>query len=303
MLDPLRMAIICAALAGAGTAISLSTFRWFRNTSLSDRLLPFNSGETFITQRQPLRESILKTSLPTFSLSAERLARVLGVEENLVVRLQRAGWKLEPSDFRTKQFGWAAASLGLTLLLLFALRPPPIVVPVFVVAAPLLALLAIEQQLISATSKRQFELFNELPVISEQLAMLLSAGYSVGGALNRLAERNSGICGEELRIVTERIRLGLSIKSALKEWAERANVPELFRLVAILTLSDEAGDLGRLVAAEAATIRKEAHRQMLATIEKRGQQVWIPVTVATLVPGVIFLIIPFLQALSLFSSN
>ena len=38
-------------------------------------------------------------------------------------------------------------------------------------------------------------------------------------------------------------------------------------------------------------------------MEKRSQQVWIPVTVATLIPGVIFLSIPFIEALSLFSGS
>jgi hypothetical protein len=38
-------------------------------------------------------------------------------------------------------------------------------------------------------------------------------------------------------------------------------------------------------------------------MERRGQQVWIPVTVATLIPGVIFLSIPFIEALRLFSTS
>ena len=36
-------------------------------------------------------------------------------------------------------------------------------------------------------------------------------------------------------------------------------------------------------------------------MERRGQQVWIPVTVAALVPGAIFLAIPFIEALRLFA--
>jgi tight adherence protein C len=36
-------------------------------------------------------------------------------------------------------------------------------------------------------------------------------------------------------------------------------------------------------------------------MERRSQQVWIPVTVATLVPGVIFLAVPFVEALRMFS--
>ena len=41
----------------------------------------------------------------------------------------------------------------------------------------------------------------------------------------------------------------------------------------------------------------------METIERRSQQVWIPVTVATLLPGVLFLAVPFVEAMSLFTSG
>jgi tight adherence protein C len=39
-------------------------------------------------------------------------------------------------------------------------------------------------------------------------------------------------------------------------------------------------------------------RELVERMEARSQQVWIPVTVAALVPGVIFIAVPFTQALS-----
>jgi hypothetical protein len=38
-------------------------------------------------------------------------------------------------------------------------------------------------------------------------------------------------------------------------------------------------------------------------MERRAQTVWVPVTVAALVPGVLFLAIPFVEALRLFSAS
>ena len=40
----------------------------------------------------------------------------------------------------------------------------------------------------------------------------------------------------------------------------------------------------------------------METIERRAQQVWIPVTVATLLPGAIFMAVPFVSALDVFKS-
>jgi Flp pilus assembly protein TadB len=171
------------------------------------------------------------------------------------------------------------------------------------VGAPLLAFLFVEQQISSASAARQRRLFLELPVLAEQLAMLLSAGYSLGSALHRLSTRGSGVAAEDLRRVVVRIRHGLSEIEALREWAAVARVPALDRLVPVLALNREASDLGRLLSDEARAIRRDVQRELVETMERRSQTVWIPVTVATLVPGVIFLAIPFIEALRLFSGS
>jgi tight adherence protein C len=139
--------------------------------------------------------------------------------------------------------------------------------------------------------------------VAEQLGMLLGAGYSLGSALSRLAVRGTGACGRDLVRVTGRIRQGLTEVEALREWVAVADVEALRRLVSVLSLNRQAGDLGRLVSDEARSIRRDVHRELIETIERRGQQVWIPVTVAALVPGVIFLAVPFLDALRLFSNT
>jgi hypothetical protein len=69
------------------------------------------------------------------------------------------------------------------------------------------------------------------------------------------------------------------------------------------SLNHQAGDLGSLIGEEARAIRRDVHRELIETVERRGQQVWIPVTVAALVPGVILLAVPFVHALRLFSGS
>jgi hypothetical protein len=56
------------------------------------------------------------------------------------------------------------------------------------------------------------------------------------------------------------------------------------------------------VADEARGVRREAHRHTIEAIERRAQMVWIPVTVATLVPGVMFMAIPFIEAMRNFAA-
>jgi hypothetical protein len=80
-------------------------------------------------------------------------------------------------------------------------------------------------------------------------------------------------------------------------------VPAVERLVQVLALNRQAGDLGRLISEEARAIRRDVQRELVERIERREQQVWIPVTVATLVPGVIFMAVPFVEAMRLFAGS
>ena len=133
--------------------------------------------------------------------------------------------------------------------------------------------------------------------------MLLSAGFSLGARPQPPGRPRPGRRRQDLRRVVGRIRQGLSEVDALREWAALADVDALDRLVAVLALNREASDLGRLIAEEARAIRRDVHRELVEPIERRSQQVWIPVTVATLVPGVIFLAVPFVEALRLFGAS
>ncbi len=131
--------------------------------------------------------------------------------------------------------------------------------------------------------------------------MLLASGRSVGAAIAHLGRRGHGPLAEDLRQVTRRAQQGVDERTALREWADLRPCPGVAHLVGVLTLAGETTDLDRLVEQEADAIRAEAHRELLADLERRSQQVWVPVTVATLLPGSLLLLVPFLDALRLFA--
>jgi pilus assembly protein TadC len=230
----------------------------------------------------------------------EKLARLVGVSEDLEVRLLRVHAPLDVTGFRVRQIGSSVAGFGLAALVAMALRPAAPVVLVFLIGGPILAFLVQEQRLASESARWQRSLFLELPVVAEQLALLLAAGWSLTSALNRLAARSSGATAVDLRRVCRRIRQGVPETVALQEWAQVARVSVVDRLVPVLALNRDTSDLGRLIAEEARTARRDVHRELIEAAERRNQQVWIPVTVATLVPGVLFMAIPFVEALRAF---
>lgn len=298
----IRLIAAATILFFVGATLLLSEMRFFRNRTLASRVSPYLPGgslkrrqellslETFGELLRPLAESIGSVT-----------ARVFGISEELPRRLRRVHWDIDSSGFRLRQVGWAVGALAFVLLLSLGLGlPAPVVVGASLIT-PLLAFLIVEQQLATASDRWKARTFQELPVISEQIAMLLGSGFSLGAALQRVSDRGSGVIAQDLAVVVGRIRQGASEDAALQEWSDVVDVPAVARLVSILALNRESGDLGSLVAAEARNVRADAHRELIEAIEKKTQQVWIPVTLAALVPGIILMMIPFIRALSTFT--
>jgi tight adherence protein C len=285
-----------------GATLVLSEVRWFARTPLAERLRPYTPGGMGRTARSGIlsAETFREAIGPVARRLGERLSRLMGVAEDLDVRLLRIHSSIDVTGFRIRQLGYAVAGFGAAILFVVAVPQPAIIGLFTLLAVPTLAFLLQEQRLAAASARWQRRLFLELPVVAEQLSLLLSSGYSLSAAINRTAARSDGACGADLARVGLRIRQGLSEGEALREWAALADVDALGRLVPILALSGETSDLGRLVSEEARAIRRDVQRERIEAAERRAEQVWIPVTVAALVPGVIFLAVPFIEALRIF---
>lgn len=295
--------VLSAPALFAGTLLLLGDIRWFARRPLVERLQPYAPGGMSEPGRTGLLsvESFREVIGPVSESVGDRLSRLLGVSDSVERRLERIHSPLDVTAFRVRQLGWSVAAFGIACLLGLLLPVPPPVALLLALAGPLLAFLVAEQRLTMASRHWQRRLFLELPIVTEQLAMLVNTGFSLHAGLNRIAFRGRGACARDLTRVLGRVRQGLSDIEALREWAAVAEVEALQRLVPILALNREAGDLGRLLSQEARAIRRDVQRELVETVEKRGEQVWIPVTVATLLPGVIFLAVPFVDALRVFA--
>ncbi|MEJ7584490.1 MAG: type II secretion system F family protein [Acidimicrobiales bacterium] len=301
----MRLLVLSGLVLWVGLTLALSTQRWFARRPLTERLRPYTPGGLAATHRSGLLslETFRDVVGPLSRNIGDTLGRLFGVSEDLGTRLVRVHSSMDVTAFRVRQLGWTVGAFGAGGLVALGVGVPPAVGLLCVLGGPLLAFLVLEQSVARASSQWQRRLFLELPVVSEHIGMLLSAGYSLGAALNRVAARSSGACGRDLTRVCSRIRQGLSETEALREWTALAQVDAVDRMVRVLSLNREAGDLGRLIAEEARTIRRDVQRELVERVEKREQQVWIPVTVATLIPGVIFMAVPFLEAVRLFSGS
>ena len=291
-----RAMLACGVVVWLGATLALADTRWALRVSLARRLTA-GRGEG------PTTPSALDWLTDSAGKLGGNVARALGVRDDLTTRLTRAHSDIDASAVRLRQVGWCVAGLALGLLLGAAAGATTGVAVLLTLTPAALGFLVVEHRVTLASDAWKRRVAAELPVVTEQLAMLLGAGYALGPALGRLADRGRGACAQDLRRALTRVGQGLSVSAALREWAATVEVASVDRLVSILALERETTDLGRLVSEEAAAMRREAHRDLIALVERRNQQVWIPVTVAALVPGAILLAIPFLAAMQLFAQS
>lgn len=297
-----RTTLIAFVLVWAGSALVLAETKVCSRPSLVQRLRPHIPTQQSGHPSKHITPGFWGQMGPSAVRVGERISRHLGVAETLETRLERIQYPTSAPEIRLRQLGAAGLALALALGAALALHLALGIVLLGAGGAPALAYLLIEHRFSSLSKSWQNRLADELPVLSEQLSILVSAGYSLSAALSQLARRAKGVGGQDLRRVHHRIGQGVSLDRALKEWAALADVASLTRLVPILAMDSFGADLGRLLAEEARSMRKEAQRKTASLMDKRAQAVWIPVTVATLVPGVIVLAVPFIEALRLFSN-
>ncbi len=296
-----RAVVICGLVLWAGATLVLADRRWFVRRSLVLRLRPYSSLGVPTSSRGVLSlASIAELVAPVGELMGAWLVKI-DPAADLERRLACIHAEFDAAAFRVRQVGWAVLGLVVGIAFMAVLAPPPLVGLLFLVALPVVGFLGPEEHLSRQARAWRRRLFLELPVVAEQLALLLSAGWSVGAGLARIADRGSGACARDLDRVCRRMGHGLAEVDALREWGEIVDVPSVDRFVAVLALHRQTADLGRLLAEEARSSRRAVHRELIESTERRAQQVWIPVTVATLVPGVVFLAVPFVDALRDFS--
>jgi Flp pilus assembly protein TadB len=292
-----RLIVVCGLVVWAGAALVLAETRWAQRAPLSRRLATFHGGRPSDNEPAPTRR--LADWAGTVGA---RVTRLLGVDDDLAIRLERVHSEADPSAVRLQQVGWTIAGLAAGIILSALAGPPPVLGVVVTLGSAALGFLLVEHRITAASDQWKHRVADELPVVTEQLAMLLGAGYAVGPAVARIAERGQGACAIDFRRIAARASQGLSTNDALREWAVLVDVPSAGRLVSVLALDREASDLGGLIAEEAEAMRREAHRSLIEIVERRNQQVWIPVTIAALVPGAILLAIPFMAAMQLFAN-
>src|SRR3954452_344339 len=107
----MRIVLLSSLVMWAGATLLLSQLRWFSRPRLADRLLPYSAGVSQTAHGRGLLSvsSFREVVAPLSQTIGARLAQLLGVSEELAVRLGRIHSDLDVSSFRVRQVGWTFA--------------------------------------------------------------------------------------------------------------------------------------------------------------------------------------------------
>ena len=281
-------ALVAVLTCWAGSAPVFARVPWFARPDLGARVAPFLPGTDATRRPRSLRGDA--TGAIDAVVAAWRRAARRG--DDLAVRLERCHRGIDAQQHRRRDVRAAGAAALAAATAAIALEWPAGPTLVVLVAAPLACLIARDLALDRRCAVHQAQLRAELVHVADHLSMLLGVGRSLSAAVHHLAQ-GDGAAAADLARVAQRFAQGLSLPAALGEWREVSGVPEVARLVGLLELERHGADLARLVEAEAGALRRAAHRHLVAELRRRAQLVWIPVTVAALVPGTLLLAVPF----------
>lgn len=147
----------------------------------------------------------------------------------------------------------------------------------------------------SKIQARQKEIKKAMPFVVDLLALSTEAGLDFIGAISRVVEKaDSSPLIQELEQLLKEIKVGSSRQEALREMANRIDMPEMNSFVAVLISSDQMGaSIGKVLRQQSEEIRN----QRFLAAEKAGaaasQKLILPIVLIVLPAVMLMVAAPF----------
>ncbi|MDT3767314.1 type II secretion system F family protein [Gleimia hominis] len=219
-------------------------------------------------------------------------------------RLELTGEEMTVQQFRVRQLIAAvlAAAVATSLLVIIAaMRPVSVIQWLILVSISFVVGAALyDKWLTWRVSAVARKVGHQVADSADLLALAISAGESIPGALSRV----SRACGRELRLQLERaledIEGGMSVTRALGSLSSRTNSPQLSRLLDTLVMAAERGaPLALVLREQARDLRDESRRALMESGGRKEIAMLVPVVFLILPVVVLFALYPGLVALKL----
>ncbi len=169
----------------------------------------------------------------------------------------------------------------------------------FSILLPAIAYIVPDYWLNTQVKKRKDTIRKELPHYVNAIAIMCEAGLNLLPAIKEVTKRKNGVLSVELEFTLHKITVGLSQADALEEMADRCQVDELSRFVAVINQATERGASGvtlllRDQAKETWEYRKKKAQQLGA---EASMKLFFPLLLLAFPATVVFILGPVMLEL------
>lgn len=228
---------------------------------------------------------------------------VLGGAQSVRRRLARLGSSQSVHEFRIEQVAWGLAAFAgvAALLILRAVSGGGTVFGslLLCMTAFVFGVLLRDNRLTAQVRRHEERMLEELPALSELLALSVAAGEGPVAALERVVRRSSGVLSGELGMLLGEMRTGTSAAQAFDDLARRSGLPEVRRFAESVAVALERGTpLADLLHAQAGDIREAQRRQLIEAGARKEIGMMIPIVFLVLPATVVVAFWPGVVGLS-----
>lgn len=254
--------------------------------------------------RLPLPAAAARLLAPGLADAARALDRLLGGRASVGRRLAVLVDRRSVDDVRVEQVLCGLAGLGAGAAAAAAVTvasgrwsaPAPVVLAA---GGALTGVLARDWALSRQVRRRHAAVLAELPVVAELLALAVTAGEGLAGALDRVCRLTTGALPAELAGSLAQVRAGTPLAAALSELRDRAGLPVLARFLDAVVVAVERGTpLADVLRAQAADVREAGKRALLESGGRREIAMLVPVVFVILPTTVVFALYPGLVSIA-----
>lgn len=150
-------------------------------------------------------------------------------------------------------------------------------------------------------ARMRISLSSRLPDLLERLSVSLNSGTSVSAALSSVSLETGSPWSPWVAQVVTSLSRGGSLREELYLIARYLDDEVFTRTAELLSSQTLSSELPKLLDAELESCRRRQRLKLTEILERRSQLVWIPVSIAILIPGSIILTIPLISSMKFFA--
>ena len=202
--------------------------------------------------------------------------------------LERSGWQIDAASFTGMRMVGAAAGLAVGIA---SPWPGPLLSPLLCLAGARLPVVLAGR----AASRRLAAIDAEVPQLLDLLAAASSAGLSAPLALRRASEAVTGPLAGEIDSVLRAVDLGGRWRDELRAAADRLDLPDVRRAVAVMTRTETLGaSLADSTRELAATVRQARRAALTERARTAPVKMLFPLVFLVLPAFLLLTVVPVL---------